>query len=285
MSTHHGSWFPDSLKGTSIQAPQIRSIQLPVGATIISCLSQQQSLAIHHSAHAAHPPLRFGCSLHPQGEPNIRDWTLSCFQRVLKGKGIPFNHSNNKVSNNKHRPSHTSGILPRANHCQYRHMWCHRASMAKCHIQQPKGLHHRLIKLLLPLLLFLLRWHPCQVQLYSQYHQEWFMTIPESTHLLRYHNRWMLPSPILVLSRQLPQLPQLPQSFVHAWQRSHCWCPIGKEVKEEFMISPCDNPPFPVLCISPLGVATQKYSGKRRLNNILVLPIRLTHSEHHQRQS
>lgn len=45
------------------------------------------------------------------------------------------------------------------------------------------------------------------------------------------------------------------------------------------MISPCDNPPFPVLCISLLGVATQKYSGKRRLNNILVLPIRLTHSD------
>uniref|UniRef100_UPI003AAC1141 uncharacterized protein n=1 Tax=Centroberyx gerrardi TaxID=166262 RepID=UPI003AAC1141 len=40
---------------------------------------------------------------------------------------------------------------------------------------------------------------------------------------------------------------------------------LAKEVKEGFMIGPFDNPPFPVFRISPIGVATRKYSGKKRL--------------------
>nr|XP_033955088.1 uncharacterized protein LOC117458605 [Pseudochaenichthys georgianus] len=39
----------------------------------------------------------------------------------------------------------------------------------------------------------------------------------------------------------------------------------AKEVKEGFMIGPFDSPPFPVFRISPIGIATRKYSGKKRL--------------------
>nr|XP_033493145.1 uncharacterized protein LOC117263659 [Epinephelus lanceolatus] len=40
---------------------------------------------------------------------------------------------------------------------------------------------------------------------------------------------------------------------------------LAKEVTEGFMISPFDHPPFSVFRISPIGVATRKYSGKKRL--------------------
>nr|XP_033936284.1 uncharacterized protein LOC117444996 [Pseudochaenichthys georgianus] len=40
---------------------------------------------------------------------------------------------------------------------------------------------------------------------------------------------------------------------------------LAKEVKEGFMIGPFDSPPFPVFRISPIGIATRKYSGKKRL--------------------
>eukprot|EP00064_Thunnus_orientalis_P021744 superscaffoldBa00006815_g21912 len=40
---------------------------------------------------------------------------------------------------------------------------------------------------------------------------------------------------------------------------------LAKEVKEGFTIGPFDIPPFPLFCISPIGVATRKYSGKKRL--------------------
>ncbi len=40
---------------------------------------------------------------------------------------------------------------------------------------------------------------------------------------------------------------------------------IKKEVDSGFMIGPFDAPPFPVFRISPIGVATRKFSGKKRL--------------------
>ena len=40
---------------------------------------------------------------------------------------------------------------------------------------------------------------------------------------------------------------------------------LAKEVKQGFMIGPFDSPPFPIFRISPIGVATRKYSGKKRL--------------------
>ncbi|RXN04501.1 poly [Labeo rohita] len=40
---------------------------------------------------------------------------------------------------------------------------------------------------------------------------------------------------------------------------------IQKEVNSGFMIGPFDNPPFEVFRISPVGVATRKFSGKKRL--------------------
>ncbi|XP_041649188.1 uncharacterized protein LOC121513473 [Cheilinus undulatus] len=40
---------------------------------------------------------------------------------------------------------------------------------------------------------------------------------------------------------------------------------LEKEVKEKFMIGPFFHPPFPTFRISPIGVATRKYSGKKRL--------------------
>ena len=40
---------------------------------------------------------------------------------------------------------------------------------------------------------------------------------------------------------------------------------LAKEVKEGFMIGPFDIPPFPLFRISPIGIATRKYSGKKRL--------------------
>ncbi|RXN20392.1 poly [Labeo rohita] len=40
---------------------------------------------------------------------------------------------------------------------------------------------------------------------------------------------------------------------------------IKKEVNSGFMIGPFDNPPFEVFRISPVGVATRKFSGKKRL--------------------
>ncbi len=39
---------------------------------------------------------------------------------------------------------------------------------------------------------------------------------------------------------------------------------LAKEVREGFMIGLFTNPPFPTFCISPLGIATRKYSGKKR---------------------
>ncbi len=41
---------------------------------------------------------------------------------------------------------------------------------------------------------------------------------------------------------------------------------IEKEVKSGFMIGPFDEPPFEVFRISPIGIATGKFSGKKRLN-------------------
>ncbi|XP_061574443.1 uncharacterized protein LOC133441046 [Cololabis saira] len=40
---------------------------------------------------------------------------------------------------------------------------------------------------------------------------------------------------------------------------------LAKEVKEGFMIGPFPHPPFPNFRISPLGIATRKYSGKKRI--------------------
>lgn len=40
---------------------------------------------------------------------------------------------------------------------------------------------------------------------------------------------------------------------------------LKKEVKKGFMIGPFDNSPFPIFRVSPKGVATRKYSGKKRL--------------------
>ncbi len=40
---------------------------------------------------------------------------------------------------------------------------------------------------------------------------------------------------------------------------------IGKEVKSGFMIGPFNEPPFKVFRVSPIGIATGKFSGKKRL--------------------
>lgn len=40
---------------------------------------------------------------------------------------------------------------------------------------------------------------------------------------------------------------------------------IKKEVKSGFMIGPFDKPPFEVFRVSPIGVATRTFSGKKRL--------------------
>ncbi len=40
---------------------------------------------------------------------------------------------------------------------------------------------------------------------------------------------------------------------------------IGKEVKSGFMIGPFNEPPFEVFRVSPIGIATGKFSGKKRL--------------------
>ena len=40
---------------------------------------------------------------------------------------------------------------------------------------------------------------------------------------------------------------------------------LEKEVKDRFMMGPFDKPPFDSYRISPIGVATRKYSGKKRL--------------------
>ena len=40
---------------------------------------------------------------------------------------------------------------------------------------------------------------------------------------------------------------------------------LTKEVERGFMIRPYDDPPFSTFCISPLGIATRKYSGKKHL--------------------
>ncbi|XP_029904174.1 uncharacterized protein LOC115356996 [Myripristis murdjan] len=40
---------------------------------------------------------------------------------------------------------------------------------------------------------------------------------------------------------------------------------LAKEVSDGFMIGPFSSPPFPIHRISPLGIATRKYSGKKRL--------------------
>ncbi|XP_078026549.1 uncharacterized protein LOC117258356 [Epinephelus lanceolatus] len=51
---------------------------------------------------------------------------------------------------------------------------------------------------------------------------------------------------------------------------------LAKEVKEGFMIGPFDSPPFPIFHISPIGVATRKYSGKKRL----IIDLSSSHSSH-----
>ncbi len=40
---------------------------------------------------------------------------------------------------------------------------------------------------------------------------------------------------------------------------------IAKEVKSGFMIGPFDEPPFKIFRISPIGIATRKFAGKKRL--------------------
>ncbi|XP_042251963.1 uncharacterized protein LOC121886109 [Thunnus maccoyii] len=40
---------------------------------------------------------------------------------------------------------------------------------------------------------------------------------------------------------------------------------LQKEVDDAFMIGPFSSPPFPSFRVSPIGVATKKYSGKKRL--------------------
>ncbi len=40
---------------------------------------------------------------------------------------------------------------------------------------------------------------------------------------------------------------------------------LEKEVKKGFIIGPFDDPPFPDYRINPIGIATRKYSGKKRL--------------------
>lgn len=43
---------------------------------------------------------------------------------------------------------------------------------------------------------------------------------------------------------------------------------LVKEVKQGFMIGPFSSPLFSTYRISPLGIATQKYSGKKRIINL-----------------
>ncbi|XP_053178134.1 uncharacterized protein LOC128361632 [Scomber japonicus] len=40
---------------------------------------------------------------------------------------------------------------------------------------------------------------------------------------------------------------------------------LSKEIEQGFMIGPFSQPPFPTFRISPLGIATRKYSGKQRI--------------------
>ncbi|XP_054463932.1 uncharacterized protein LOC129098839 [Anoplopoma fimbria] len=40
---------------------------------------------------------------------------------------------------------------------------------------------------------------------------------------------------------------------------------LAQEVKDSFMIGPLHSSPFPIFRISPIGIATRKYSGKKRL--------------------
>ena len=40
---------------------------------------------------------------------------------------------------------------------------------------------------------------------------------------------------------------------------------LAKEIEKGFMIGPYDDPPFPKFRINPIGIATRKYSGKKRM--------------------
>ncbi|XP_073707221.1 uncharacterized protein [Garra rufa] len=40
---------------------------------------------------------------------------------------------------------------------------------------------------------------------------------------------------------------------------------IKKEIESSFMIGPFPTPPFPIFRVSPIGIATRKFSGKKRL--------------------
>lgn len=40
---------------------------------------------------------------------------------------------------------------------------------------------------------------------------------------------------------------------------------LAKEIKKGFMIGPFEKSPFPTMRINPIGIATRKYSGKKRL--------------------
>lgn len=59
---------------------------------------------------------------------------------------------------------------------------------------------------------------------------------------------------------------------------------LAKDVKEGLMIGLFDIPPFPLFRISPIGVATRKYSGKKRLIMDLSSP-HASHSKHQQHHS
>lgn len=47
---------------------------------------------------------------------------------------------------------------------------------------------------------------------------------------------------------------------------------LAAELEQVFMIGPFSQPPFPTFCISPLGIATRKYSGKKRIIIDLLAP-------------
>ncbi|XP_067260176.1 uncharacterized protein [Chanodichthys erythropterus] len=52
---------------------------------------------------------------------------------------------------------------------------------------------------------------------------------------------------------------------------------IAKELESGFMIGPFDSPPFKLFQISPIGVATRKFSGKKRMIIVLSAPHNSTH--------
>lgn len=53
---------------------------------------------------------------------------------------------------------------------------------------------------------------------------------------------------------------------------------LRKDLKDGFMIGPFSSPPFPIYRSSPIGIATRKYSSKKRL----IIDLSPHHSKHQQ---